>query len=343
MQKVNIVLAGFGRVGRAFYELLKEKYDYCRERYGLFLELRGILRKSGTVLLSGTRKMASEAETGDGEMPELSDWIQTFSLVDLLEEFKSGVLVDCTPSDLSTGEPGYGLIKTALSRGWHVVTASKGALVVHPSELAAEARKNQVALKASGATAAALPTLDVGLHSLAGAEILAIEGILNGTTNYILTRMAEGLSFSKALMEVSEKGIAEPNPVQDIEGWDTAAKMIIIANRILGTELKLSEARVNGINGLTEEIMARAARIGKTIKLIGRCSRETPGAPWKVEVGLALLNPDHPLAAVDGSNKGIIFYTDCMGYIVVTGGKSDPRGAAAALIKDIISIYWRDF
>lgn len=343
MQKINIILVGFGRVGRAFYELLKEKYDYCRERYGLFLELKGIVRKSGAVLLSGTRKMVSEAEAAGGEKTELSSWVQTFSLVDLLDEFKSGVLVDCTPSDLVTGEPGYSLIKTALSRGWHAVTASKGALVVHPLELEAEARRNQVALKASGATAAALPTLDLGLHSLAGAEILAIEGILNGTTNYILTRMADGLSFSRALMEASEKGIAEPNPVQDIEGWDTAAKMVIIANRVLGTTIKLSEARVHGINGLTEEIMARAARVGKTIKLIGRCSRETPGAPWKVEVGLALLNPDHPLAAVDGSNKGIIFYTDCMGYIVLSGGKSDPRGAAAALIKDIISIYWRDF
>ncbi len=343
MQKVNIILVGFGRVGRAFYELLQEKYDYCRERYGLFLELKAIIRRSGAVLLSGTRKMVSEAEAGGGDKTDLSNWVQTFSLVDLLDEFKSGVVVDCTPSDLNTGEPSYSLIKTALSRGWHVVTASKGALVVYPSELDAEARKNQVALKVSGATAAALPTLDVGLHSLAGAEILAIEGILNGTTNYILTRMADGLSFSRALMEASEKGIAEPNPVQDIEGWDTAAKMVIIANRVLGTEIKLSEARVNGINGLTEEIMAKAARIGKTIKLIGRCSRETPDAPWKVEVGLALLNPDHPLAAVDGSNKGIIFYTDCMGYIVLTGGKSDPRGAAAALIKDIISIYWRDF
>ncbi|MCR4396153.1 MAG: homoserine dehydrogenase [Candidatus Saccharicenans sp.] len=343
MQKVNIILVGFGRVGRAFYELLKEKYDYCRERYGLFLELKGIIRKSGSVLLSGTGKLVAAAESSGGGPSEPSNWVQVFSLEDLLEEFKSGVVVDCTPSDLKTGEPGYSLMRTALEKGWHVVTASKGALVVHPAELAALARENQVAIKASGATAAALPTLDVGLHSLAGTEILAMEGILNGTTNYILTRMAEGLSFSRALLEASEKGIAEPNPVQDIEGWDTAAKMVIIANRVLGTEIKLSEIRVNGLRGINEELVARAASLGKTIKLIGRCSRDNPEVPWKVEVGLALLDPDHPLASVNGSNKGIIFYTDCMGYIVLTGGKSDPRGAGAALLKDIISIYWCDF
>ncbi|MBC7349529.1 MAG: homoserine dehydrogenase [Candidatus Aminicenantes bacterium] len=343
MQKVNIILVGFGRVGRAFYELLKEKYDYCRERYGLFLELKGIIRRSGAVLLSGTGKLVTAAESPGGKPSEPSNWVQAFSLEDLLEEFKSGVLVDCTPSDLKTGEPGYGLMRTALEKGWHVVTASKGALVVHPAELAALAREKQVALKASGATAAALPTLDVGLHSLAGAEILAIEGILNGTTNYILTRMAEGLSFSQALLEASQKGIAEPNPVQDIEGWDTAAKMVIIANRVLGTDISLSEIKVNGLSGINEQLVARAASLGKTIKMIGRCSRENPDVPWKVEVGLALLDQDHPLAGVNGSNKGLIFYTDCMGYIVLSGGKSDPRGAAAALIKDIISIYWRDF
>lgn len=343
MQKINIILVGFGRVGRAFHELLREKYDNYRDRYGLCLELRAILRKTGAVLLSGTRKLISSSESASGEKSELSNWVQTFSLIDLLEEFKTGVLVDCTPSDLKTGEPGLSYIKTALSKGWQVVTASKGALVVNPKELENTARLNNVVLKASGATAAALPVLDVGLHSLAGAEILAIEGILNGTTNYILTRMAEGLSFSRALVEASEKGIAEPDPTQDIEGWDTAAKMIIIANRVLGAEAKLSEARVNGINGLTEEIMARAAKIGKIIKLIGRCGREDHLSPWKIEVGLALLNPDHPLAQIDGSNKGIIFYTDCMGYIVLSGGKSDPRGAAAALIKDIISIFWHGY
>lgn len=343
MQKINIILIGFGRVGRAFCELLKEKYDFYRERYGLLLELKGIIRKSGTVLLSGTGQLEAMAGSQDSGQFEPSNWSQIFNLEDMLEEYKSGVVVDCTPSNLKTGEPGYSLMRTALEKGWHLVTASKGALVVHPAELTALAQQKQVVIKASGATAAALPTLDVGLRSLAGAEILAIEGILNGTTNYILTRMAEGLDFSQALMEASEKGIAESNPVQDIEGWDTAAKMVIIANKVLGTEIKLSEVKVSGLRGINGKLVARAASLSKTIKLIGRCSRENPDAPWKVEVGLALLDSDHPLAGVSGSNKGIIFYTDCMGHIVLTGGKSDPRGAAAALIKDIISIYWFDF
>ncbi|MDI6844585.1 MAG: homoserine dehydrogenase [Candidatus Saccharicenans sp.] len=343
MQKVNIILIGFGRVGKAFHDLLREKYDYCRDRYGLQLELRAIIRRNGTLRLSGTRELMASSESPGGETAEPGTWNPALTLDELLEEFHSGVVVDCTPSDLKTGEPGFGYIHRALSSGWHVATASKGALVVHPAELETAARLNNVALKASGATAAALPALDVGLHSLAGAEILAIEGILNGTTNYILSRMHEGVSFSRALIEATEKGIAEPDPTQDIEGWDTAAKMVIIANRVLKTRFSLSEAIVNGINGLTEEIVQRALNIGKVIKLIGRCARQDHLSPWKIEVGLALLNPDHPLARVDGSNKGIIFYTDCMGYIFVSGGKSNPRGAAASILKDIISIYWHGY
>ncbi|MBC7361325.1 MAG: homoserine dehydrogenase [Candidatus Aminicenantes bacterium] len=343
MEKVNIVLVGFGRVGRAFFDLLKEKYDYCRERYGLLLELRGIVRKKGTILLSSTQRVLSPSYFATEDLHDLAEWIPAITLSDLLEEFGSGVLVDCTPTNLITGEPGLSVMKMALEKGWHVVTASKGALVLKPEELKNLAKEKKLLIKASGATAAALPTLDIGMYSLAGTEILAIEGILNGTTNYILTRMAEGLTYKKALEEAQEKGIAEPDPSLDVEGWDTAAKMVLIANQVLGTELKLSDVKVSGIQGISHEVIDKAGKLGKILKLFGKCYRQGPDSAWKVEVGLALLDYEHPLARVDGTNKGIIFYTDSMGWVAVTGGKSDPRGAAAALLKDVISIYWHNF
>jgi len=343
MEKINIVQVGFGHVGRAFFELIKEKYEYCQQRYDLQLELRGIVRHKGSIIISSTQKILSPSYFAYEDLYSLAEWIEAITLTDLLEEFGSGVVVDCTPSNLITGEPSLSITRTALENGWHVVTAAKGALVLKPNELRALALKNRLFIKASGATAAALPTLDVGCHSLAGAEVMAIEGILNGTTNYILTRMAEGLTYEQALAEAQEKGIAEPDPSQDVEGWDTAAKMVLIANEVLGTEIKLSEVKVSGIKGISREIVDKAQKVGKTLKLFGKCFRESSDSPWKVEVGLALLDFDHPLARVDGTNKGIIFYTDTMGWIAVAGGKSDPRGAAAALLKDIISIYWKGF
>ncbi len=339
MDKVNIIVVGFGRVGRAFFELLKEKYDDCLQRYDLQLELRAIARQKGIVLLSSTQKVLSPSYFAQDDLDNLADWIKAITISDLLEEFQQGVLVDCTPSNLISGEPGLTLARLALGKGWHLATASKGALVLRPDELKTLAEEKGSVIKASAAAAAALPTLDVGRRSLAGAEILAIEGILNGTSNYILTRMAEGLDFEAALKEAQEKGIAEPDPSQDIDGWDTAAKMVIIANEVLDTEIKLSEAQVRGIRGLKKEIVEKASSLNKILKLFGKCYREKAGEPWKIDVGLALLDPVHPLAMTSGTNKGIIFYTDTMGWVAVTGGQSSPTGAAAALLKDIISIY----
>ena len=191
-------------------------------------------------------------------------------------------------------------------------------------------------MKISGATASAIPASDMILRSLAGTEIRQIEGILNGTSNYILTRMGEGLTFKKGLEEAQAKGIAEPDPAQDIEGWDTAYKILILANVFFQADLHLEDVIVNGLN-------ARLEKAGDFItdregyKLLGRCEKKQ--GSLRIEVGPARLGRDHPLYSIKGTEKGILFQTDTMGTIVVTGGKSDPTGAAAALLKDIIGIY----
>jgi homoserine dehydrogenase len=218
-----------------------------------------------------------------------------------------------------------------------VVTANKSPLVVDLNGLRELARKKGLSLKYSAATAAALPTLDVGVHSLAGAEILSIEGILNGTTNYILTKMRHGTAYDEALREAQDKGIAERNPALDVEGWDTAAKLLLIANSVLGLDLSLREIHVEGITRLPHRKAAAAREAGKALKLIGRISRS--GGRWRAEVAPSIIDGSHPLFGVDGANKGVTFLTDTMGAVTVTGGKSDPRGAAAALLKDIIHIF----
>ncbi len=250
-----------------------------------------------------------------------------------------GVLVECTPSNLRTGEPALSNITTALENGWHVAATSKGALVVKFRELREMARHKGVRLMASGAAAAALPTLDVGLWSLAGTEVLGIEGILNGTTNYILTKMEEGETYAQALAEAQARGIAEPDPTMDVDGWDTAAKLVIISNSVMGTGFRLDEVAVSGIRDLAPHLGPKAAEAGKALRLMGKCSKDDGSHPWKLEVGLALLDGDHPLFGVRGTTKGVTFYTDTMGPVTVVGGRSDPGGTGAALLKDIINIY----
>lgn len=341
MVLVNIILMGFGNVGKAFVRLIYQKDKSCERRYGLRLNLAAVLNSRGGVLFpegaAGRNHLLDR--NGAVDMRESPFWKTGRSLEEALEALQTGVFVECTPSDVKTGRPAIQFIRQAIDKGWHVVTANKGPLVVDLAGLRQSADKKGVSLGISGATAAALPTLDVALHSLAGTEIQCIEGILNGTSNYILTRMKEGVDYSTALEEAQEKGIAEPDPAQDVEGWDTAAKILIITNSVFEAAYTLSQVHVEGILNIPPELQAEARKKDEALKLIGRFDNRS-GVP-RLETKLSLITPIHPLYHVDGTQKGITFSTDTMGSVTVTGGKSDPRGAAAALLKDIINIVNR--
>jgi homoserine dehydrogenase len=339
MKSVNIIVAGFGRVGRAFCKIVEDKRAVCRERYGLDLILRAVFKRDGGKF--GDTPLFIEPSLTDAPLgaQKSPDWKPGLRVQDIIGNLDPGVLVECTPSDLRTGEPGLSYLTAALDQGWHAVAASKGALVLRFKELIGLARRNGVQLKFSGAAAAALPTLDVGIGSLAGADVLGIEGILNGTTNFIMTRMGEGQDYEQALSEAQDKGIAELDPTLDVDGWDTACKLLLISNAVMRTDFSLGEIQVAGIRGISQELVLKAGQLGKAIKLMGKCSKDEPDHPWKLEVGLALLDPSHPLYGVNGTTKGITFYTDTMGSVTVIGGKSDPVGTGASLLKDIIGIY----
>jgi homoserine dehydrogenase len=336
---VAIILAGFGHVGRAFARIAAEKAAPLRSRYGLRLRLVAIVRKSGILYSQGGLDGASLAAEAEEPTARPGAWAKGTTLTDVLGKGRPGVLVDCTPSSIRSGEPGLGIIREALAKGWNVATAGKGPLVRDYTGLKEAARRAGVEIRYSAATAAALPTLDVGVMSLAGAEVLKIEGVLNGTSNYILTRMEEGLSYGRAVEEAQAKGIAEPDPSLDVGGWDTACKLVLIANAVLETAFDLGEVRVDGIGPESETVIRAVAGQGRTVKLLGSCSKAEAGSGWTLRVGPAVLEPEHPLFGVRDTSKGITFTTDTMGAVTVSGGKSDPRGAAAALLKDIIHIH----
>jgi homoserine dehydrogenase len=334
MKSIPVIVAGFGPVGRAFVRLMAEKSGDLREKYQLELKLKAILRSSSAYIMSEPESLDLEA------LEKINDqayWQEKLSLNFLLDQTPPGVVIEVTSSDLKTGEPGYDHIRTSLEKGWHVVTANKGPLLLYFSELKELASSKNVKLKFSGATAAALPVLDVGQICLAGSRIFKIEGILNGTTNYILTRMAEGLSYEEALGEAQQKGIAERNPAYDVEGMDTAVKLALLAAALFDLKINLKEMEITGITGISREEVAQAVSQGKKIKLLGTLSLENESV--KARVRPELISSDHPLFWVDGSNKGLSFFTDTMGEVTITGGKSDPRGAAAAMLKDLINIY----
>lgn len=328
MSAINVLLVGYGKVGKAFFRLIQEKQDYCRHQYDLEPKILAIFRKHGA--------WYSKNGLGQEQLDE-RHWHTNITIEEALARESPGVLVECVASPSQTGQPGLDVMVHALSCGWHVVTADKGPLVAGMKELQNAANENHVKLKISGATAAALPTLDVGINSLAGTEIKGIQGILNGTCNYILSRMQEGMDYALALKRAQAQGIAEPDPGLDVKGWDSAYKLLLITNSVFNQELELSDIEVTGITQLSREELDSGVSQGKKLKLMAIMEKREKCQ--KLKVAPVWLESNHPLAHVDGTNKGISFETDTMGSVTVTGGKSDPRGAAAALFKDIINIY----
>ncbi|WP_127584860.1 homoserine dehydrogenase [Paenibacillus koleovorans] len=342
MQK-DVLLTGYGNVGHAFVRLLHERSSLIEQRYGLRFRLIGVMASRGWLYDAGGLNMEWLVKAGVGSdalqryAAEKGGWLGERSLQEIGQQ--AHALVESAPTDIARGEPGLTYIRQALRCGLDVVAVSKGALVTQYRELMQLAAEHNARIKYSGATAAALPTLDIGEYSLAGCTIERIEGVLNGTTNYILTRMAEGrIPFADALREAQARGIAETNPRQDISGTDSACKLVLLANGLLGASASLSDVSITGIDTVTVEQHEAARSRGAKLKLLASAVRGDDSS-LTLEVAPRELEPGHPLYAVDGTEKGVVFHTDLMGRVSAIGGASSPSGAAAAALKDLINLY----
>ncbi|MEW6673284.1 MAG: homoserine dehydrogenase [Thermodesulfobacteriota bacterium] len=337
--KKRLILCGFGNVGRTFAQLITDQRQAVAEKYGLELEFKAVVDIGGAAVFRDgalpVERLLAHVKRG-GSVESFEDCgCPGMSGSRVLAEVAAEFLVETTPTNLKDAEPGRGHMLAALTNGKDIVTANKGPLVLFYKDIMNLARKKERSIYMSAATAAALPTLDVGLLCLAGARVLSIEGILNGTTNYILTRMSqEKCSYEVALRAAQEMGIAETDPSLDVDGLDTRNKMILIANRLFDKNFCPADVPVTGITGITLQDMEKAKTAGTVIKLIGECRMED--GTVRLNVGPKRLGLDHPLAAVNFSEKGISYLSDTMGRVTVTGGKSSPVGAAAALLKDLI-------
>ncbi len=339
-KRVKIVLCGLGNVGKALLELLAERGGEIETRYGLRLVVSAAVDIGGAAVGGDDALPPAEllAHLGAGKAVEAFESFGRPGMTgkETTEEVDAHVLIETTPTNLIDGEPGRTHIFAALEKGMEVISANKGPIVLFYREIHELARQKGCGVHISAATAAALPTLDVGQVCLAGARLMDIEGILNGSTNYILTRMQQdGCGYEVALKEAQELGIAETDPSLDVEGRDTANKTVLIANRLFGTSLGPRDIAVEGITRVKAEDVAAARDAGQVIKLIGTARRTD--SVVQLSVAPKRLDNEHPLASVNGSEKAISYLTDTMHRITVSGGKSSPTGAAAALLKDLIN------
>jgi homoserine dehydrogenase len=343
MKSVRIGIVGFGKVIQAFLELLPEKQEYLMTRHHLDLKVVAICDSTEYMLnYEGfdpeellAMKLSKKA-SGDSMAGSPASEIQF--LIDSYVQTDVNTVVEALPPRRDSGEPALSYLLGFLAKKVAGVPVDKSPLVFGYPQLLATARKSKVALKFSGATAAALPTTDTAAFGLAGADLYGFEGILNGTTNFLLTEMIKNRSSVVDELELAvEMKICEPDPSFDIDGWDTAFKTLILTKAFLDPYQDLRDVEVQGVRGLTYADLESVLASGNTVKLLGKASYEDERL--RLRVTPSIITPDHPFFFVDGTGKAITFYTDTLGKLTMIGGASGLRETAATILKDIINIH----
>jgi homoserine dehydrogenase len=320
---MKVAILGMGSVGRGLLEMIDGK--------DLGLTVTGIA-DSKSALMDPDGIHIEEVLMAKRERGYCGD--KGLSAVEVVERGDYDVLVEVTPTDADSGEPATGYMKTAISRGKHVVTSNKGPIALHFSTLQSLARKHGVVIRYEATVGGAIPIMHTLEQGLAGNRVLAIYGILNGTSNFILTRMAaEGLTYEQALLEAREMGYAEADPTYDVKGIDAAIKLVILSNTIWKRNVKLSDVIITGIDMLTNDALRLAEEQHCTIRLIAEA------IPDKgiLRVAPRILPRTHPLV-VENTLNAITIATDMAGEITLIGKGAGSRETASACIGDLLFI-----
>lgn len=339
MRQVRVALIGLGNVGKAFLQLMIDKEALLRERYGLSLVLTAAADSSGGLIeQAGIDPVALlRHKQGHRGVALFRGGHAGLSGPDIVVQASADLLLDASPVNLKTGQPGLEYVRTAINRGMGVVLANKGPLVHAYADLTAAARSAGAGFAFSATVCGALPVVNIGQRDLAGANILRVRGIFNSTSNWILEAIGMGGSYSRALKQAQLEGVAEADPTLDVEGWDTANKLVIIANSILRMPATLQDVRpVTGITDITPELILEGASRGKVVKLVA--TAEQAGDSYRLSVEPRWLPKEDFLAGVSGWEMGIVFETDIMGLQQFKVDERGPIPTAGAMLRDVINL-----
>lgn len=325
---VRISIIGFGNVGRGVAEVVRRKREEIARKHGIDIKIVGIADLRGVIV--NENGLGEDAIMKHKTVKKRED----MTSLDVIKEVEHEIMVEATPTNVEDGEPGLTHIITALESDRHVVTSNKGPLALEYRRLMELAAKRGKEIRFEAAVGGAMPIISLVRENLAGNGIISIEGILNGTCNYILTRMAEeGLPYEHVLKEAQEIGIAESDPSKDVEGIDTAVKLVILANSVFDMDATYKDVAVTGITEITPDALKLANDAGYMIKLIGEVNGD-----GSLKVAPRLVPKDDPLN-VGGTLNVATIKTDLAGDITVIGKGAGPIEAASAVLSDIIRIY----
>ncbi|MHA1372313.1 MAG: homoserine dehydrogenase [Promethearchaeota archaeon] len=333
VKKYKLGLVGLGTVGKALISILFRKKDFIRERYGIGFDVPVIFEFDGMLQDDGGLDLKEIINTGN--IRALSAWISGANATDEIGKLDFDILVEMTPTNVVTGEPAMSHIKKALSSGKHIVSSNKGPFILKFKEIMDLAVKHDKKIRYEATVGSCIPILQASRTSLHGNKITRIEAILNGTSNYILTRMSqEKINFDLALKEARERGYAEADPTLDIEGHDAAGKLVILANTFMGLDKSINDVKIEGITHVNLNAINLAMNEGFVIKHLGIADEN-----GNLEVKPTLVPRNSPLGSgITGTLNAIKLITDLSKEIIMIGRGAGGIEAASAILSDIIDI-----
>jgi len=336
----NLAFIGFGTVGQGLTEILLEKKEMLSEKYGFDCHVVAIsdIMKGSVYDKNGLdmKKILKLVKSGK-KLDEYPSGVKGLDSLATITNTNADTIVEVTFTDVKTGEPALTHIKTAFKSGKNVVSTNKGPVVKQAVKLLKLAESNNVYYGFEGVVLAGTPVLNLARYTLAGNKINGFKGILNGTTNYILTRMEEGMSYEDALKKAQELGYAEADPTGDVEGLDALGKVVILSNVVLGKNLSWTDVERKGITGITVDDIKKAKAEGKRWKLIGSANIEKDGTV-KAKVWPEKLPLNDPLAGVGEAVNALTYYTDELGPVTIIGPGAGRRETGFSLLIDLLEI-----
>lgn len=329
---MRIIVCGFGTVAQSLAKLLISRSDDLYAKYGIKPRIVGVFdSKGGAVESSGLDlNRLVEVKKKYGTVKKYDKSKKSWSGLDIINNVDADVLIETTASNYKDAEPGMSHIITAMKRQMHVISVNKGPLALAFPSLMELAAYNQVMLRFSGTVGGGTPVLDYAKNSLRGEQITSFAGILNGTTNYILTSMTRGMSFAAALKDARIRGYVEADESLDLDGYDAAAKLVILANWIMGMNVTLPDIHRTGIRNVTAKDIKAAARRKSAVKLIASCNKELIVGPREIPV-------DDPLC-VNGTLNAISFTSEHSGTQTIIGKGAGGTETASSILRDLLDI-----
>ena len=342
MRTYRLALIGFGNVGQGLATILRDYGPTIAAQHDADYRIVAVntARKGRVYNPDGLDPGQLLENCGVNQrLDDIPAPYTGWTVEQVIRESNADVVIEMTSSDLLTGQPATDYIRAAIARDRHVITTNKGPVGLFYPELSAMAAERGVGLGVEGTVMGGTPILRVGRELLAAAGVERIQGILNGTTNYILTRMAEGESYEAALREAQKKGYAEANPSADVDGYDAAVKIVILSNLLLGIPLKLENVEREGIGNLTTRDIVRAQQVGEVWKLVAWVERTTDMV--KASVRPIRLPGAHPLAGISGATNAVTFVTKLLGEVTIVGPGAGRVETGYAVLSDLLDIHQR--